>query len=131
MKTKPIIAALAALIAASVMLCGCVPQSRIKPGSDILVVNAEQLAKEATATLDDFISYVDRNAFILGSDVIAARDLAATSGPVYIRELRAATRAYKGSRTDADKTKLQLSLDALRGLLETVREHYQPQPKNV
>jgi len=64
---------------------GCLTP-RVAPGSDPVVVNAEQFRKEATKTVDEFIQWVDRNPG-LGSDVLAARQIAAESAPVYIRSL--------------------------------------------
>ena len=65
----------------------------------------------------------DRNAAVLPKDVIAAADLAATSTPTYIRDLRKVTKAYKASRTPENKTAVQTKIDALRLLLEMVREY--------
>ena len=119
---KTILAALSALL-----LIGCASTWTVKPGSDPVVVIAEQTASEALNVLDDFISYVDRNRAIAGKDLLAARDLAATSGPVYLRELRRATKEYKANRTEPNKSALQAKVDALRGLLEVVREKYTKQ----
>lgn len=107
---------------------GCVPQSKIKPGADPVVVNAEQFRIEATKTLDSFIQFVDRNPG-LGADVKAARELAATSGPVYIRQLREATKAYKASRSPGDAQALEQRLAALRQLLNS-SANMQPNPRH-
>ena len=109
---------LAALFAA-LLVTGCA--WTVKPGSDPVVVSAEQICKESVAILDDFIKFVDRNPGV-GKDVLAARELAATSGPVYIREVRKATKAYKASRTDADRTIVQQRIATLQQLLTMVRE---------
>ena len=94
---KTITALIAACFAA--MLVGCAPWT-VKPGADPVVVSAEQICKESVAILDDFVKFADRNKATVGPDVLAARDLVAKHGPVYIRELRKATKAYKASRTD-------------------------------
>lgn len=122
MKPKLITATFAALFAA-IIFTGCVPWT-VKPGSDPIVVQAEQFAAEAASTLNTFISYVDRNRAVMGADAIAARDLAAKSGPIYIRELRRATKIYKGSRTTDNADQMNQRLAALRQLLETVRAEY-------
>ena len=113
------------LMACILILTACVPAGKIRPGSDPIVVNAEQFRIEATKTLDAFIQFCDRNP-ALGPDVKAARDLAAKSGPVYIRELREVTRAYKGARTPANATAVESRIAALRQLLDLVRQHATP-----
>lgn len=110
-----------ALISALLIFTGCVPWS-VKPGADPVIVNAEQASKEAVQVLDDFIKFTDRNWAAAGSDLRAAREVAATSGPVYIRELDSAIRAYKKSRTPENQTAVQNRIAALRQLLEVIRE---------
>jgi hypothetical protein len=114
-----------ALIACILIFTACVPPGKIKPGADPIVVNAEQFRIEATKTIDAFIQWADRN-HGLGPDVKAARDLAAKSGPVYIRELREVTRAYKGARTPENAATVEARIAALRQLLELVRQHATP-----
>lgn len=104
----------------TVSVVGCYT---VKPGADPVVVAAEQLAKDATDTLDDFIMLVDRNPKGFSADVIAARNLAAESGPVYIRNLRALTRTYKASRAPGDKANLEASIAAVQQLLTIIREN--------
>jgi len=111
---------------AVLVLAGCAAPWTVKPGADPIVVNAEQISKEATDTIDDFIKFVDRNWAAAGSDLRAARMLAAESGPVYIRQLRAATKQYKAVRNPGNASSLQDKITALQGLLETIREHYNP-----
>ena len=115
--------ALALIAFALIFTPGCVLPKHVAPGADPLVVQAEQLAKDAPAVINDFIMFVDRNAAVLPKDVIAAADLAATSTPTYIRDLRKVTKAYKASRTPENKTAVQTKIDALRLLLEMVREY--------
>jgi hypothetical protein len=103
----------------------CIRPNRIAPGADPLVVQAEQFSKESIKNLDAFIKWVDRNP-VLGSDLKSARELAATSGPVYINQLDAAIRTYKGSRTPDNANAVQAHIDALQGLIELIREHYTP-----
>ena len=98
---------------------GCLAP-RVAPGSDPVVVNAEQFRVQATKTLDEFIQWVDRNPG-LGSDVIAARAIAAESGPVYIRALRTAIRTYKAARTPENSNQVQQSVDSLQELLNLIR----------
>lgn len=97
----------------------------VKSGSDPVVVQAEQFRIEARRTLDAFIIWVDRNPG-LGSDVLAARELAAKEGPLYLRELRTATRTYKQARTPENADAMQARITALRGLLDLVRQHATP-----
>ena len=104
----------------SLTLCGCFS---IKPGADPVVVAAEQLALQATDTIDQFILLVDRNPGGFNSDVVAARNIAAESGPVYIRNLRALTRTYKASRGADDKAKLQAGITAVQQLLNIIKEN--------
>ena len=118
---KAITATLAAIFAA-IIFTGCVPWT-VKPGADPVVVNAEQASKEAVLVLEDFIKFTDRNWDAAGSDLRAAREVAATSGPIYIRELDSAIRAYKKSRTDENRTAVQNRIAALRQLLEVIREY--------
>lgn len=108
------------------LLTGCVFPKHIAPGADPIVVQAEQLAKEAPLALNDFIGFVDRNTAVLPRDVVAAADLARNTGPGYIRDLRKVTKAYKASRTQDNKTAVQTKIDALRLLLEMVREYNTP-----
>jgi hypothetical protein len=98
---------------------GCLAP-RVASGSDPVVVNAEQFRVQATKTLDEFIQWVDRNPG-LGSDVIAARAIAAESGPVYIRALRTAIRTYKAARTPENSNQVQQSVDSLQELLNLIR----------
>jgi hypothetical protein len=114
---------LAALLALGTT--ACVAPGSIKPGSDPIVVQAEQFRIEAVKTLDSFIQWADRNPG-LGSDVRAARDLAATEGPRYLRELREATRQYKALRDPASASTLEERMKAVRLLLELVRQHATP-----
>lgn len=116
------IASIWAAIFAAILFTGCT--YTVKPGADPLVVHAEQLAITATDSINTFVDYCRRNEAALGKDVLAARDLAATSGPVYIRELRRATKAYKGSRTTENGDAVNARMAALRQLLEQVREYY-------
>jgi hypothetical protein len=104
----------------AVSLVGCYT---VKPGADPVVVHAEQLALQATETIDDFITLVDRNPGGVSDNVVAARNLAAESGPVYIRHLRTLTRTYKASRNEADKTELQAGIDAIEQLLEIIKQN--------
>jgi hypothetical protein len=118
---KTITATLAALIAA-LLLAGCVPWT-VKPGSDPVVVNAEQLSKESVLVIDDFVKFVDRNWSAAGEDLRSARDLAAKSGPVYIRALDKAVREYKANRTPGNQQVVADRIAALRQLLEVIREY--------
>jgi hypothetical protein len=116
-----------------VVLCafsmiGCVT---VKEGSDPLVVRAEQLAKEATDTLDEFIKFVDRNQAVAGKDLIAAREIAANDGPVYIRELRKWTKLYKANRLPDSRATLEEKVNALQRLLDLVREQATEKTKEV
>jgi hypothetical protein len=126
MKTLSLIA-----IMGSILLGGCVGPQRIKPGSDPIVVNAEQFAKEATDTIDDFIKFVDRNWAAAGSDMRAARDIAAADGPVYLRALRNATKAYKANRLPENEATLQEKIAGLQSLLDVIREYVNPKPTNA
>ena len=104
----------------SALLAGCYT---IKPGADPVVVHAEQLAVKATDTIDEFILFVDRNPGGVNKDVVAARNLAAESGPIYIRTLRSLTKTYKASRGADDKAKLQGGIAALEQLLAIIKEN--------
>jgi len=111
-----------------VTVSGCVT---VKEGSDPIVVRAEQLAKEATDTLDEFIKFVDRNRSVAGKDLIAAREIAANDGPVYIRELRKWTKLYKANRLPDSKATLDEKINALQRLLDLVREQATQKAKEV
>jgi len=121
MKKLILIAILAVFAVGS--FSGCISPQRIKPGADPIVVQAEQFSKESVTTLDAFIKLVDRNP-ALGSDLHAARDLAAQYGPVYINQLDSAIRTYKGSRTPDNANTVQAKIDALQSLIALIREHY-------
>lgn len=112
----------------AVTVSGCVT---VKEGSDPIVVRAEQLAKEATDTLDEFIKFVDRNQAVAGKDLIAAREIAANDGPVYIRELRKWTKLYKANRLPDSKSTLDEKINALQRLLDLVREQATQKAKEV
>ncbi len=102
---------------------GCVTPA---PGADPLVVQAEAMTENAAASLDAFVQWEYRNRAGVGKDVTAAADLVREYAPGYIRELRAATKAYKELRSQDNADRTKAAMTVLQQLLDTVRNYYQP-----
>lgn len=120
---------LIAAIIVALLSVGClVPKGSIAPGADPLVVQAEALAETAGDSMDAFVQWEFRNRSAVSRDVTAAADLVREFGPSYLRQLKAATRAYKAERSLPNADATRAAIKTLQDLLQQAREYYQPKP---
>lgn len=100
---------------------------KVAPGADPVVVHAEQLAISGPKVLDAFLSWERSNEAALlkaNPDIHAAADLCREYAPQAIRDLRAATKAYKQARTGGNLDKLKGSVAALDAILLSAKTYY-------
>jgi len=105
----------------AITLTGCVT---VKEGSDPIVVRAEQVAESALEAMDSFVSWEFRNRAAVSEDVRAAADLVRELGPLYLANVRTATKVYKGEKSKPNADQLQAAITALQQLLDEARKYY-------
>ncbi len=114
-KSGPV--AVLALGALSLSLVGC---GSVAPGSDPLVVRAEQLVPGAADTIDAFLKFERINEATLGKDVHRVADELRVNAPRVILAARAATRTYKENRNAENKATLETVLAVVEQLAADV-----------
>jgi hypothetical protein len=114
--------AFAWVLAVAVLLVpGC---ASIDDGADPVVVNAERTANYALDTFDAFLKFEhDNRALINDPAVKNAADGIRRQAPAWIADLRAATRAYKVTRSQADGDRLQLALTVVQAGLDIAKRY--------
>ncbi len=93
----------------AVVLAGCGTMT-VAPGSDPIVVYAEANAERALRVMDSFLKWERLNEVALlklDPGIHRTAEEIRANGPRWIDELTAATRAYKASRTEPNRTALQ------------------------
>jgi hypothetical protein len=109
------------VVLCAVSMIGCVT---VKEGSDPLVVRAEQIAESSLTAMDSFVSWEFRNRQVLAPDVKAAADLVRELGPLYLSNVRTATKIYKGEKSKPNADQLQAAINTLNELLNEARKYY-------
>lgn len=100
--------------------CAWVHPSTVAAGSDPVVVGAEQTAKLSVAYTSEFLKWEMLNRGTITSDITRFADRVRDEFPPDYAALRAATKAYKTSRSPANKLTLDSALATLNTLLVQV-----------
>ena len=113
-----------ALLSIALLAIGITGCSTVDPGADPIVVHAERTANYALDTFDAFLKFeYDNRALINDPAVKGAADGIRKNGPAWIADLRAATRAYKVTRSQADGDRLQLALTVVQVGLDIAKRY--------
>lgn len=115
--------AINAMLLATLLWAGC---ARIQPGQDKLVVQAEQTAEVASATLTAFVTWAYNNQATVGVDVQKAANAIRLTAPKAIDSLRATTKTYKANRTPENKATLETWLKVVEQLEREALKWYAP-----
>jgi hypothetical protein len=120
------------LVAGSVVGCRSAPV-QVQAGSDPLVVNAEWLAENATASLDQFLAFERANEAVLSAKFPDAHGLAdlirddvvlnekGQIVPASVFKLRNVTKQYQSDKSAANGDAVQAASNALFTLINDVR----------
>lgn len=114
----------ALLLVAAAFNSGCA--TTIKPGSDPIVVRAEQSAETALAVFDSYLKWERRNQAVVGADAHQLADDIRTQGKSWIQDLRTATKNYKAARTGDNLDKLRFSQQMLELALNEITKYTKP-----
>lgn len=114
----------ALLLVAAAFNSGCA--TIIKPGSDPIVVRAEQSAETALAVFDSYLKWERRNQAVVGADAHQLADDIRTHGKAWIQDLRTATKNYKAARTGDNLDKLRFSQQMLELALNEITKYTKP-----
>jgi len=102
-----------ATVSLLVLLVGC---ATVSPGTDPLVVRAEQTTKIAFEVIDQFLAWEYNNRATLDKEVTQVANEIRLAAPDAIRMLRAVTKAYKAQRDPETKTQLVAAISKVEAL---------------
>jgi len=97
-----------------VFLPGCAFFSKTDPGSEALVVNAERVAILSFTVVDTFLEWEHNNRTALPVNVTQVADTLRDDFPPAYNAFRAATRAYKQTRSPADRETMNITMSAVQ-----------------
>jgi hypothetical protein len=102
-----------AVLAGALFCAGC---STVAPGSDPVVVRAEQVTLIAADTIDAFLRFERANQASLGADVHAVAQSLRHEAPRAIRSARLATKTFKANRSPGNKATMETALAVLNAM---------------
>jgi hypothetical protein len=119
--TKRIWLAVCAAIVLAIGMCSC---ASVDEGADPVVVHAERTANYALDTFDAFLKFEYENRALINDPAVkGSADGIRKNGPAWIADLRAATRAYKVTRSQTDGDRLQLALTVVQAGLDIAKRY--------
>jgi hypothetical protein len=107
-------------VTAPVYLTGC---ASILPGNDATLVNAERVNSVAFTTFDSFLALERQQEVYVKANLPQVHSFAnnlRVNGQRYLQSARAATEAYRTSRTPENKANLNTAIAVLQAILAQI-----------
>lgn len=97
----------------------------LQPGSDPVLVEAEQLAINAEMTIDKFLLFEFENrALIKNEDVFNAAEYIRHNAPRWLQDLRTTTERYRLSKSATNLNDLQFYMSFIRSTVADIYGKY-------